>query len=644
MEATRPLTRNPLDAALAASIAITVTYALAVTAFDSTFWAIQLEFTFWCTAWAIIAHRTFTERHSGFPTWLLPFNVSWEAFAIRGYLSPMTGWVPLAQKPFFVLWFALSCVHLYGVSRFNRSDLTGEKNEKWFWPVMIGLLAVLLVGYAIFSDQPGGEVKHCDLQRSARRRSEALLHSRGHRIADDLVLLRAHDVAKKRRSRDLASREHPENVRAVRDDRQSTGRRALTLVPAALVRDHSRLRSRLHDSVLQEAERRMMDLDVLKRREFLRLMSGALAGTGLFACAGPLPKPTPSNAAYGAKGKVFLSLSDADDRSTIRIFDWDSGEHRDVEVPIGLPHSVLLHPKDPSILYVYESLGSCVKVETKTGRHIKIDHESSSEMFAGHGVLDRSGELLFSTQGLSGSRRGVVTARDSGSLRLAKELPPESLHAHQVIHMPGPRSIIAWGNMTGADASHGGSVTFFDYSMWTVVKRIDVAHPILHLMPLSPTEIVALGFVRQPANFHPPVDSSKSSRQNLLVSMPSKVAADPCPLYRFSMDGTSKTFWNEKSKGDFMYNFGLASVKTGERYLTGHTGSNKVLLWKNFEIERSFSVESPNNIAVSHDASEFMVSCKGGVEIYSLVTFEKIKTVKTEGRPIVSLSAYPNVT
>lgn len=387
-----------------------------------------------------------------------------------------------------------------------------------------------------------------------------------------------------------------------------------------------------------------MSLDALKRREFLRLMAGTFAGTGLVACTGPIPKPmptpTPSNAAYGPKGKVFICLSNADDRSTIRIFDWDSGAHRDVEVPIGLPHSVLMHPRDSSILYVYESLGSCVKVETKTGRLIKIDHDSSTEMFAGHGVLDRSGDLLFSTQTRSGSRRGVVTARETGSLRLVDKVLPESLYAHQVVHMPGTGSVVAWGNMMGSGPASRGSVTFFDYATWSIVERVELAHPILHLMPFSPTQIIGLGFEPQSADLHSPVDAKKTSRQNLLSSMPSKVT-EPCPLYSVAMDGSSKSFWNEKSRSDFMYNFGLASVRTGERYLTGHTGSNKVLLWRNFEIEKSFPVESPNNIAVSADASEFMVSCKGGVDTYSLVTFEKLRRIKTE-RSIVALSAYPS--
>ncbi|MES2963856.1 MAG: DUF1513 domain-containing protein [Bdellovibrionota bacterium] len=383
-----------------------------------------------------------------------------------------------------------------------------------------------------------------------------------------------------------------------------------------------------------------MDFDALKRRDFLQLMSGALAGTGFVACAGPITKPSSSTSSYTDKGKVFLCLSNDDDRSIVRTFDWTSGEHHDVRSSLGLPHSVVQHRQDPSILNVFESLGSCVKLDLRSGREIKIDHKSSPEMFAGHGVLDSTGRLLFSTQGLSGTKRGIVTARDADSLQITRELPLESLHAHQVVHMPGERSIVAWGNMRGPNAASKGGVTFFDYASWNVVKRIDLDHPILHLIPISSTEVVALSFIPRSESLEAGVKSSKSSRENLLASMPSKSAA-PTPLYRVSSTGSARTFWDEKNRHDFVYNFGLASVKPGERYLTGHTGSNKVFLWKDFAVEKSFDVDRPNNIAVSADSREFMVGTKGGIDIFSLETFERLRQIRTE-RPVVAISSYQN--
>lgn len=366
------------------------------------------------------------------------------------------------------------------------------------------------------------------------------------------------------------------------------------------------------------------------RRDILQL----LALLGLASCATPFRPP--SREARGPKGFVYLSLADGREHSTIRVYDWDSGESRDLVVPLSLPHSVLQHHRDPDVLYVFESLGSAIRLHVPSGDVVKCDHAKNREFFAGHGTLSANGDLLFCTRSPADSKKGELAARDAKTLELAFLLPEESYGAHQVVRLPGG-PLIAWGNMRKRDGSFGGGVSFYDTVTKTIVKTIETPEPILHLQPIANDTVVGLGFPVRP-RFEGTY--ANSSRSNLERTMTSE-RLPPAPLYRVKTDGSAHSLYDLSRKDVFLSNFGVASA--GSRLLTSHIQSNKVVLWMDSKIEKIFDVPSPHNVAVSGDASEFMVMTHGTAERYSLETYEKLGRIETP-KPVVSISSWRSYT
>jgi hypothetical protein len=392
-------------------------------------------------------------------------------------------------------------------------------------------------------------------------------------------------------------------------------------------------------AILIEIPNEFMNEFETERRLFLKHLTYSLAGAAFgsaIGCAGPIYK---SNSNHPNKGKVFLCMGDTVESSTLRIIDWNTFGHVDYKVPVTWAHSILQHSVDPNIIYVFENLGSCARLNLETRETVKVDHRTTMQLFSGHGVSDRSGEFLFCSQIPTMSDQPSITVRNAHTLEIVDTLKQDSQGSHQIVHLPNS-NVIAWGNMRSLKNNFAGAITFYDYAEKKIISSSEFKMPVLHVLALSSNEVVGVSF---PANLH--IDKLTSpfthtSKENSVVVY-SDHQTPLGPMYYAKSDGTHKEFWSESQKDFFNYNFGLAGIKGGARFLSGHLGSGKVILWKNFEIEKVFSVPNPLHIAVSDDGSEFMV-LSNGVEVYSLESLSKIHTIPID-RPVAVLSGYKNV-
>ncbi|MEK7357921.1 MAG: DUF1513 domain-containing protein, partial [Bdellovibrionota bacterium] len=235
----------------------------------------------------------------------------------------------------------------------------------------------------------------------------------------------------------------------------------------------------------------------MDRRNFIQLAALALADLsigGPVACTTAVPKAaTPNGAASPAstKGRIVFSLAPyGENRSRLRVFDWDDYSFTDIDVPPSYLHAITPDPREPSVLYLFELFGSCVKIDLKTKKILKIDHRGATRVFSGHGALTSSGEFIATSELVEG-RRSVLTLRSTKTLAVAAEAPAECARLHQVASVP-KTALLAIGNLAGLNGENSGAVTWYDTETKRIAQRIELPMPILHVMPISATEVIAV--------------------------------------------------------------------------------------------------------------------------------------------------------
>ncbi|MEK7355774.1 MAG: hypothetical protein AAB250_04965, partial [Bdellovibrionota bacterium] len=332
-----------------------------------------------------------------------------------------------------------------------------------------------------------------------------------------------------------------------------------------------------------------MNVPTKDRRHFLQLASLALADLAL---GGPVSCTTmaavPPKYSSSAKGRVVLALRPLKENvSRIRIFDWDDDRFDEVEAPIGVVHSITQDDNDPNVLYLFEIFGSCVKFNVATKAFTKIDHRGKREMFNGHGALSHTGEFVACTE-IVQDQGSMVSLRSSKDLSRVAMLPKECNNSHHVVSLP-KTPLMAAGILRSLDGKEAGAITFYDTETRKVTNRIEFPFPVLHLMPLSSTEVIGLSLLtRWKRDDKTALSTERDTAQNI-ASFSDTQTHVPGPIYYATTDGRSETLWSEKDKSMFLDNFGLAKI-SGRSFLSGHHGSGKVILWEDLKMKKTFDV------------------------------------------------------
>ena len=381
---------------------------------------------------------------------------------------------------------------------------------------------------------------------------------------------------------------------------------------------------------------------MIERRQFLELTTLILAQAALgpIGCVTALPTspsaPKQTSAASG-KGRVAVCLAPhGSDKSRLRIFDWDDFKYTDVEIPIGFVHSITVDKTDANKLYLFEFFGSCLKFDLATQDFSKVDHRRVKEMFSGHGALSSSGEFIATTE-LTSDHRGVMTLRSAKDLKPVVVAPKECGSSHQVVALPGSK-LLAGGNLRDLDGKENGAITFFDVESRKVVNRLEFPYPVLHLMPLSSTEAIGLTKVSTFKSERLASLSTEHENDMNRAVFANSESEKPSPLYYASTDGKKRAISNQSDLSILLDNFGLAKI-SGQRFLSGHHGSGKVILWENFERKHVFDVPGAKSLLASRDGTEFMAVSSNKLMVFSLETFERLRVVD-DWPDVATMAAY----
>lgn len=101
-------------------------------------------YIFWTVAYVLILRRAFRDKSFGIPIAALCANVSWETLA-----STVLGF-PTGPRIGNMIWLGLDLVILYTCLRFGPDDFTHPDVKKWFRPMVLIGVAVMLWAESTF--------------------------------------------------------------------------------------------------------------------------------------------------------------------------------------------------------------------------------------------------------------------------------------------------------------------------------------------------------------------------------------------------------------------------------------------------------------------------------------------------------------
>jgi hypothetical protein len=358
----------------------------------------------------------------------------------------------------------------------------------------------------------------------------------------------------------------------------------------------------------------------------------ALLGELLTGCTTSPKVPAAYSASPSSKGQLLFGLRTREKKAGLRVFDWDTYRFDDFPVPLDLVHSVTRDTHDRNVVYLFEVFGSGVRLDLASNSIVAVKAGTDDRMFNGHGAVSSSGEFVACTE-MNSAKHSTVMMRSTRDFSPVAELPEACRSCHQIVALPNS-SLFVTGNMRRPF----GGFTFYDTASRRVLNVVDTPHPILHLMPVSSTEVIGISLPRPPGTQKVALARADRDAKDNLLAVIENQALIPGPLYLASIDGKVKTLWPEEQKKIFTGILGMAKASK-TRFLSSHHDSNVIAVWDDFEIRRLIPVSKPTSLQISKDGSEFIVIADGKVVIYSMTTFEPIKALE-DWPTAVALSTY----
>jgi hypothetical protein len=137
-----------------------------------------------------------------------------------------------------------------------------------------------------------------------------------------------------------------------------------------------------------------------------------------------------TSAARRADGDFILgggSFIDLTDRKTQRFLLAAIDLPRDAAALVAtpfLPHGVAIHPKTPHIVTTFEKIGpGCAEVDLATGEARRFVLPTKDRWFYGHGAYSTDGSLLYSTETINSTGKGMIGVRDARTFQYLGDFP-----------------------------------------------------------------------------------------------------------------------------------------------------------------------------------------------------------------------------
>ncbi len=129
---------------------------------ETKYWILSTEYCLFCVSWALLALRTWRDKISGFPAWVISIVFSWELFAVF-YGFPPGIPIPSLFRLYFIVWCLLSFVNLSGAFRFSSGWSAFSLSPRSFRVLLIMAVLSQLLFYFYYVQLPDGSLKFYDV-------------------------------------------------------------------------------------------------------------------------------------------------------------------------------------------------------------------------------------------------------------------------------------------------------------------------------------------------------------------------------------------------------------------------------------------------------------------------------------------------
>ncbi len=217
---------------------------------------------------------------------------------------------------------------------------------------------------------------------------------------------------------------------------------------------------------------------VVSRRSMLQISVLSLLGLPFSKVFSSLNQLPASNLILG--GGQYKLNNESENRYVFSIVDADLGKTSFIKLDF-LPHGIHINPINKNILAVYEKKGPhACEIDLQKRKVVRYIPTDAKRMFYGHGIYSVDGAKLYSTETYQETHSGVITIRDSHSMKYMGEFPSYGSNPHEC-------KLIDNGNVLIVTNAGGGGeldvpcVCYIDINSKKLLKKVALTNSKLNV-------------------------------------------------------------------------------------------------------------------------------------------------------------------
>jgi hypothetical protein len=203
-----------------------------------------------------------------------------------------------------------------------------------------------------------------------------------------------------------------------------------------------------------------------------------------------IPGPA-ARAALAIRGTVIgpgKYQKDGQEHFVLSIIDLDRARPRPRFVSLSFHgHGLSPHPSDPgrAVLFEKQGPGSC-ELDLRAGAVTRRIATTPDRWFYGHGAWTLDGKLLYATETILATGRGIIAVRDGDSFESLGELESHGLSPHDCVLVDGGR-VLAITNGGGPAGGPAPSVSYVELASGKLLDKVEIQVPHLNAGHLALT-------------------------------------------------------------------------------------------------------------------------------------------------------------
>lgn len=267
-------------------------------------------------------------------------------------------------------------------------------------------------------------------------------------------------------------------------------------------------------------------------------------------------------------------------------------EHQLVDLDF-LAHGIIIDPNDKKRLLAFERNGAAAaEIDLNNHTLTKEIKTTEDKYFCGHGVFNKTGDTLFTTETYLNNHRGIIAIRDGGNFDILDEFPTYGENPHECqLTDDAATLVVSNAGSTSIDNSQP-SVTYIDVQSQKLIERVTLTNQQLNAGHIGIADDGSLIVASAP-------------RKGLEKTHTGGVSIRSCNREMLSMTHPEVVI-------DQMTGEALSVIIDNKHDIAAvtHPDGNMVTFWSvgKRELLKAMSVPKPRGITLSLDEKSFIIS------------------------------------